>query len=412
MVAECYLPSVNGVTMSVVRSAAHLASSGHIVEVMAPAPSRSSARRPGVAPSITGPEIAHEVRSVALPRYRSLRVGVASTRRIERIIRQSRPDVVHLAAPTVLGGGVSSVAKQLGVPTVAVFQTDLAGFVTNYRGLGSTGEPIWRRLRRIHNRADLTLAPTPTLARELRSRGFHRVEVWGRGVDQEQFHPSRRNDDLRAGWCGTGQPGGDTSDGDPVRPPVVVGFVGRLAAEKQVERLASLAGNPHVRLVIVGDGPERGRLEAALPSATFTGMLTGDRLGEAMASLDVMVQTGTHETFCQTVQEAMAAGVAVIAPAAGGPVDLIDHRVTGMLFRPDDQTDLVDTVNTVVADDGLRARLAQAGRASIRNRTWMAIGEQLVDHYRQAVLLAASNNRVRPIGQWVGQSGPVNSKVA
>ncbi|MEL6982542.1 MAG: glycosyltransferase, partial [Actinomycetota bacterium] len=171
--AESYLPSVNGVTMSVVRSMAHLESLGHTVCVLAP---RSVGPMPPHAEHLTLPREVQELRSLALPRYRSLRVAVPTTREIERAIDQFRPDVVHLAAPALFGGRVATVCRRRGIPTVAVFQTDLAGFVGNYRGLRSTARPLWRWLRRIHDRADLTLAPTPTVARDLEARGFSPVE--------------------------------------------------------------------------------------------------------------------------------------------------------------------------------------------------------------------------------------------
>ncbi|MEL6983432.1 MAG: glycosyltransferase, partial [Actinomycetota bacterium] len=216
-----------------------------------------------------------------------------------------------------------------------------------------------------------TLAPTPTVARDLEARGFSPVEVWGRGVDLDQFDPDRRRQARRDDW--------------DVGERLAVGFVGRLAAEKRVDRLAALAARPDLRLVIVGDGPERANLEAAMPEAHFTGMLAGADLGEAMASLDLFVHTGEHETFCQTIQEAMASGVPVVAPAAGGPVDLVTPGVNGELFRPGDDADLLATVEALAADPERRRRLAAAGMASVQERTWSSVSGRLVVHYRRAI---------------------------
>jgi phosphatidylinositol alpha 1,6-mannosyltransferase len=173
---------------------------------------------------------------------------------------------------------------------------------------------------------------------------------------------------------------------------VVVGYVGRLAHEKQVRRLVEVATVPGTRLVVVGDGPERGWLEKRLPEAKFTGMLRGEDLAQAFATLDLFVHTGESETFCQTVQEAMASGVPVVAPAAGGPLDLVHPGRTGLLYDPKDPSSLRRTVETLVGDAGLRERLARGGLEQVAQRSWAHVVDELVDvHY--AALLATPDEK-------------------
>ncbi|HEU4811257.1 MAG TPA: glycosyltransferase, partial [Nocardioides sp.] len=183
-------------------------------------------------------------------------------------------------------------------------------------------------------------------------------------------------DELHAGWSGA-------ASGPP---EVVVGYVGRVAAEKQVRRLADVARIPGARLVVVGDGPERGWLEQRIPGAHFTGMLGGEDLATAFASLDVFVHPGESETFCQTVQEAQASGVPVVAAAAGGPLDLVRHGRTGLLFDPSDPEALCREVATLVDDPDLRGRLARQALGDVAGRSWGAVVGQLVEeHYLPVV---------------------------
>jgi phosphatidylinositol alpha 1,6-mannosyltransferase len=177
--------------------------------------------------------------------------------------------------------------------------------------------------------------------------------------------PSARDQSLRSGWSPSGRS--------------IVGFVGRLAPEKHVERLAVLAGRDDLQVVIVGDGVDRVKLERLMPSAVFTGALYGSELAAAYASMDVFVHTGEHETFCQTVQEAKASGVPVIAPNEGGPRDLIAPMQTGLLLDVADfEARLPTAVDHLLAE---RQRYSVAARRSVLNRTWPAVCEQLLGHY-------------------------------
>jgi phosphatidylinositol alpha 1,6-mannosyltransferase len=174
---------------------------------------------------------------------------------------------------------------------------------------------------------------------------------------------------LRRRWSSEGKP--------------IVGFVGRLAPEKHVERLASLNGRADLQLVIVGDGVDRRKLETALPSAVFTGALYGEELAMAYASMDVFVHPGEHETFCQAVQEAMASGLPVIAPNAGGPRDLVAPYRTGLLLEVDEfESKLADSVDHLIAE---RQRYSVAARRSVLGRTWPAICDQLLGHYEDVI---------------------------
>jgi phosphatidylinositol alpha 1,6-mannosyltransferase len=359
IVAESFLPNVNGVTNSVLRVIEHLRRTGHEVLVIAPdAPNG----QPPAARVHDGVRV-HRVPSKMFPKVTSLPLGVPRPRMVG-VLRGFGPDIVHLASPALLGYGGLLAARHLDVPTVAVFQTDVAGFAQSY-GVGVMSRAAWAWTRHLHGKADRTLAPSTSAMENLVAHHVPRVHHWGRGVDVTGFVPSARDDVLRSGWSPSGKP--------------IVGFVGRLAPEKHVERLAVLARREDLQLVIVGDGVDRPKLESIMPSTIFTGALYGTELAAAYASMDVFVHAGEHETFCQTVQEAMASGVPVIAPNAGGPRDLVTPMHTGLLLGVDEfEAKLPGAVDHLLAE---RQRYSLAARRSVLSRTWPAVCEQLLGHY-------------------------------
>jgi phosphatidylinositol alpha 1,6-mannosyltransferase len=360
IVSECFLPVVNGVTNSVLRVLEHLREGGHDALVVAPGTDEATEHE-GV-PVVRVP-------ALELPVVTSMPVGVPS-RRMTKALRAFRPDVMHLAAPFVVGARALQVARKLDIPTVAIYQTDVAGFAASY-GLGLTARAAWRWTCRLHAQADRTLAPSSWATEALRQRGVPRVHQWARGVDTRRFTPGKRSAALRAALAPNGE--------------LLVGYVGRLAPEKQVERLAALAGMPGTRVVVVGAGPSEERLRAALPEAAFLGFRSGDELAEIYASLDVFVHTGPTETFCQAVQEALASGLPVVAPDAGGPRDLVLPGRTGHLvpLPPEDEPGwpaLRAAVETL-RDPALRAAYGSAARRSVLRRTWGAVCDELLCHY-------------------------------
>jgi phosphatidylinositol alpha 1,6-mannosyltransferase len=367
VVTESFLPGINGVTNSVLRILEHFRARGHDALVVAP----------GDGP--TEYAGAHIVRipAVPLPMYRSFPVALP-TRQVESALRDFQPDVVHLASPAACCAMGALAAGRLDVPAVAVFQSDLVGFARRYR-LGLAGPALWRWLRWIHRRAALTLAPSSVVAWELERRGITPVARWARGVDPDRFNPMHRSEFLRRHMA--------------PRDEVVVGYVGRLAAEKQVERLARLTDVPGTRLVVVGDGPQRAWLERRMTRARFLGFRTGGDLSTTLASMDVFVHPGEAETFCQAAQEALASGVPVVAPAAGGLLDLVQNGVNGCLF-PARRPDLMrGAVATLVADPAARAAMGRAARASVEDRTWPRLGDELLAHYE--AILGIDGRRAR-----------------
>lgn len=375
IVTESFLPHVNGVTGSVLQILRHLERTGHEAHVIAP----DAAGIPRTMHAATIEPVA----SVALPGYPSVRVGAVTAHRIAQSLRRFSPDVVHLASPFALGWRAVLAAGRLGLPAVAAYQTDIAAYTERYR-VAATVNFAQNHVLRLHHRATMTLAPSSESERQLAALGVDRIRRWGRGVDAERFHPAARVD----GWQRT------ASD------QVVVGYVGRLAAEKQVEDLRVLHGLPGIRLVIIGQGPARARLQTMMPDAVFLGHLGGEDLAQAMASFDIFVHPGESETFGQTLQEAHASGVPIVATGRGGPLDLVRMGIDGWLYRPGDLDDLRMRVTDLAGDARKRRAFGEAGRSAVEGRSWNAVCDQLLGHFEQARELhridgASRGSRVR-----------------
>ena len=364
-VTESFPPVVNGVAITAMRVAEHLVRRGHKPLVIAPEPAPGSPR-----PDAEFSYPIARMPSVALPIYPDFRFGVPGPW-IRAAIAEHGADLVHLAGPVVFGASGGAAARKLGLPVVAVYATDMAAYARTYH-LGTLGEAVsWRLTRRVHNAVDRTLSPSAATAADLRVRGFERVSVWGRGVDTERFDPAKRSAKLRAELAPNGE--------------VIAGYVGRLAAEKRLDLLSRVATIPGVRLVIVGAGPAEAAARRALPSALFVGQRQGEELARMYASLDIFVHSGPHETFGNTLQEAAASGLPVVAPAAGGPLDLVEDGVTGFLVTPGDSDALAKATSELAADWHLRVAQGHAARRGMLGRTWPALGDELIGHY-EAVL--------------------------
>ncbi|GAB2683947.1 glycosyltransferase family 4 protein [Kribbella swartbergensis] len=368
MVAESFLPQINGVANTVRHVADRLLARGHELLIIAAGP---------------GPDTYRDIpvlraRSFGIPGYKEFPVGLPDPS-IERAMAEFRPHLVHLASPFIIGAYGLRSARRLGLPTVAIFQTDIAGFARQYPWFAAADRGVWRWVRRVHSRADRTLAPSTASVQQLMQGGVPRVHLWGRGVNLDLFDPAHRDESWRREISPDGKP--------------IVGYVGRLAAEKKVRRLAELA-DLDCRIVVVGDGPDRAALGGALPTATFLGMRRGADLAAIFAGLDVFVHTGEHETFCQTIQEAQASGVATVGPAAGGPLDLIRPGLNGLLFQPGQPGSLRDAVKTLLDHPEARGRMAANGLERVQSRTWPAVVDDLVDrHYAEVLREAAAVRR-------------------
>ena len=365
IVTETFLPKMDGIVRMLTEFLGHLRGHGHDALVIAP----------GVGPTEYAGFPVRRLRGVRWHVYPGLTLASPAPRQIAAALRDWRPDIVHLAGPVLLGSQAALVARTLGLPLAAHFQTDLASYTT-WHGVPFLQRAAWSYLRTVHHLADRTYCPTPTVRRQLQGEGFRDLALCGRGVNTALFHPTRHSTEYRATVLG--------KEADPATP--ILAYVGRLSPEKNLAALVTIAqARPELPLLIVGDGPARPWLELALAGrrAHFAGELRGEELATAYASADLLACTSLTETFCQVAQEAMASGLPVIGFRAGGVCDVVAHGEAGILCTPGDDADWLAAVDRLAGDAPLRRAHAMRARAIAEQRTWGAVFERLLVEYAE-----------------------------
>jgi len=298
--------------------------------------------------------LGHEVRyatpegrfTLPLPTYSEIRLAVFPRATLENEIRAYAPDAIHIATEGTLGMSARALCLKYHIPFTTSFHTRFPEYVqARFPFIGE--ETVYRFLRWFHQPATAMMVATPSLKRELESRGFRNVRIWSRGVDTDQFRPV-------AGAA------------LPFARPIWL-YVGRLAVEKNVEAFLKL-DLPGTK-VLVGDGPSRGLLERAYPEAKFLGPRTGEALAEAYAASDVFVFPSRTDTFGLVILEALASGTPVAAYPVQGPMDVIGDAPVAALDE-----DLAKACRRALEIP------REAARAFALTRSWRACTQQFISN--------------------------------
>ena len=285
LATDAWSPQVNGVVRTWQQTIRELEALGHEVEVMHPALGAT----------------------VAAPRYNEIRLSLAPWRIVSRAM--ARPfDAVHIATEGPIGFEARRRCESRRIPYTTSYHTQFPEYMKRYFALPPA--VTWRFMRWFHGGARATLAPTQQVTEQLRAHGIARAQTWCRGVDTAQFRPIE---------------GGLFAD----LPRPVHLYAGRVAREKNIDAFidAPLPGSK----VVVGDGPERARLERSHPHVRFVGYKFGDELAAHYAAADVFVFPSRTDTFGVVMLEANACGTPIAAYPVTGPIDVVREGVNGAL---------------------------------------------------------------------------------
>lgn len=361
-VTETYPPEVNGVAATIACVVQGLRARGHQVQLVRP--------RQDAADAPEAPTAEVLMRGLPIPRYPHLKMGLPATRALLRLWTLQRPDVVHIVTEGPLGWSALQAARKLRLPVSSDFRTNFHAYGQHY-GLGWLHKPLMAYLRKFHNRCDLTMVPTESLRQQLAGQGLERLRVVARGVDAQRFDPARRSAALRAQW------GADTDT------PVVL-HVGRLAPEKNLGLLLQAVQamrriDPRVRLVMVGDGPQRAELERACAGqgVVFAGARRDEDLATHYASGDIFLFPSVTETFGNVTPEAMASGLAVLAYGYAAAAQLITEGESGLLAPLEQPAQFIAQAERLARDRALVQELRLQARAAAVALAWPQIVGEL-----------------------------------
>ncbi|MEO4047742.1 glycosyltransferase family 1 protein [Pseudomonas sp. CAU 1711] len=369
LVSETFAPEINGVANTLERLCSGLRARGHRLQLVRP---RQAGETHG------GDENLLLTRGWPLPGYAGLQWGQSALHKLLRRWQRNRPDVLYIATEGPLGLSALRAARRLGIPVVSGFHTNFQQYSEHY-GLSLLSRLLTGYLRWFHNRTRLTLVPSASQRVELQRRGFERLELLARGVDGQLFHPTRRSAELRAAW-------GLEED------EIAVLHVGRLAAEKNLQLLSRAfrelqraLPQRRLRLVLVGDGPQRAQLQAEHPHALFCGVQRGEALAAHYASGDLFLFPSLSETFGNVVLEALASGLAVVAFDQAAAAQHIRHGHNGGLASPGDEQAFIEAARWLLEDEESLRRVRLNARQHAGRLGWAAIVEQFEAHLLQVL---------------------------
>ena len=320
LITDAWHPQVNGVVQTWTYMQRELAALGHDLRVIHPGGSLA----------------------IAAPGEPDVLLSLEPARHLARALGSTIPTCLHIATEGPLGWAARALAHQRRWMFTTSFHTRFPEYLKARFGIPAA--LTLALLRRFHRESRAVLVPNDDLRRELRRAGFLRTRLWSRGVDAELFRPGAR-DHL-----------------DLPRPILL--YVGRVAPEKNLEAFLNL-DIPGSR-VVIGDGPERERLQLRYPNVHWLGRHPHGRLPAFYDAADVFVFPSRTDTFGLVMLEAIACGCPIAAYPVAGPMQVVMAGVSGVLHE--------NLRNACLAALSLDRRRV---RQEALKRSWRTIAQQL-----------------------------------
>jgi glycosyltransferase involved in cell wall biosynthesis len=354
LVTETFPPEVNGVAMTNQRLVRGLVARGHAVTLVKPS-------RKDADPNDAGGATVLPVWALPIPTYPGLRCGIPRPGQLKRAFREIKPDVVHVATEGPLGVAALRAARKQGIPVTSTFHTNFQDYCADY-GFRFLEKRAMAYLRWFHNACAFTTVPDPALIERLGAAGVQNLRLLGRGADTKLFDPARRDPILREEW--------GAAPGDPVAL-----YVGRAAAEKNIPLAleawkAAAQKCPTLKMVVVGDGPVRKKLQKRWPGVIFAGMRYDEDLARHYASADLFLFGSTSETFGNVIVEALASGLVVLTYDYAAGQQFIKSGENGFLAPLADEKKLRQMAVDLVQNQPQWSPIREKARTTAESYPW------------------------------------------
>lgn len=380
LVTETWLPDINGVASSMFQIVSQLHQMGHTITLIRPEqPSDDPREAMQARKNLTVVRADLRVHSLPIPYYPHLRMGLPCYRYLSRQFKHIKPDIVHIVTEGPLGLAALLAAKRHQIKVTSGYHTSFHDF-SRYFGWKVLALPLLGYMKRFHNHCAATCVPSQTTLKQLTEFGFKRLYQVGRGVDTELYNPKRRDNALRRAW---GADDGTT----------VLLYVGRVSPEKGIDTvvksfkaLQRAQLHRHVKLVIVGDGPDKDKLSqqhAEDDSIVFAGFQTGEALARHYASGDAFIFASQVETFGNVVTEAMASGLPVFAYHDAAAALLVTEAC-GRTVPLGDEAAFVGMIEQLPKQQQL-SQMCAVARAQVAEFSWQRPAQEMLTMFRQVL---------------------------
>lgn len=319
----------------------------------------------------------HRFKSLSFFLYPECRLAFPNLLHIKTELQNFSPDLIHVATPFNIGLCGAYYAKKLNIPLVGSYHTDFDHYLQFYN-LEFLSKFVWKYMHWFHRPFKKLFVPSNETLDQLKRHGFMNLEIWGRGVDCNLFHPHYDKQMVRERYG--------------IQKKYLLTYVGRLAPEKDVNTLLTVANsipaeiNEQIQWLMIGDGPLREEMQKEAPAnMIFTGYLKGEQLAEVYSASDLFVFPSPTETFGNVVLESLASCTPAIGANSGGVKNIIQEGATGFLCEPGNVQQFTNAILQLIQNDSLRNQMGIAGRQYASTQKWDTIFENLLWSYSDVI---------------------------